>query len=182
KYLSKQTTTAPAGNPPVVPTAGALSMDYAAGSALDLNTSAADLYANRPGQFFHLAPFGAAEQHPYLGAGKPVNLLPQFDVVRDNAPAQSEAELYIGIDGLKPPQNLSLLFQVVPGTANPLATKAQIDWSYLANDQWTPFAANQVQDGTGELLKSGIVTLSVPRDATSGNTLLPGGKAWIRAA
>src|SRR5262249_839775 len=135
-------------------------------------------------QFFHLAPFGAAEQHPYLNSGETVHLFPQFDFERDNATVQSEAEFYIGIAGLKPPQNLSLLFQVAAGTANPIAPKPKphLHWSYPKNNQWPAFAQNDVQDGTGELLNSGIVTFAVPRDATSDNTLLPGGLFWVRAA
>jgi len=182
-YLSGLSTTTPGGQP-IGPKASALSMSYVASSRLALNTSTAHSYEQRPGQFFHLTPFGAAEQHPYLSAGKPTHLLPQFDFVRDNATVQSEAELYIGVGGLKPPQILSLLFQTAAGTANPMAPKPKphIAWSYLKNNQWTAFAKDEVQDGTGELLNSGIVTFTVPRDATNGNTLLPGGLVWIRAA
>jgi hypothetical protein len=50
--------------PPQAPVAAALTMSYAAESTLNLNTADAAKFASRPGQFFHLAPFGAAEQHP----------------------------------------------------------------------------------------------------------------------
>ncbi len=171
-------------NPPVGPAASALSMSYGASMELVLSTSAKDIYENRLGQFFHLAPFGTAEQHPYLNASGKVSLFPQFDFARDNATLESEAELYIGISGLQPPQNLSLLFQVADGTANPRLPKPKphIDWRYLKNNEWTAFAENEIQDGTGELLGSGIMTFAVPRDATSNNTLLPSGNFWIRAA
>ena len=69
-----------------------------------LNTADAAQFESRPGQFFHLAPFGAAEQHPYLTGGDNVPLLPQFSFVRDSTPLQSEAEFYIGVAGLAPPQ------------------------------------------------------------------------------
>jgi hypothetical protein len=184
KYLRKDGSVTDPPQQPLGPMASALSMSYTASSALHLNTSTENIYEDRPGQFFHLAPFGAAEQHPYLSSGKPVHLLPQFDFVRDNAAVQSEAELYVGIEGLKPPQNLSLLFQVAAGTSNPMVPKPKphIHWFYLKNNQWMAFAENAVQDGTGELLNSGVVTFAVPRDATSDNTLLPSGLFWIRAA
>lgn len=168
------------GKQPVGPTASALSMGYTASSKLILDT--ADDYEKRPGQFFHLAPFGTAEQHPYLNPSKHIHLLPQFDFQREKL--ESEAEHYIGISGLQPPQNLSLLFQVEAATANPMVAKPKphIAWGYLKNNEWTEFAENEVQDGTGELLNSGIVTFAVPRDATSGNTLLQNGLFWIRAA
>jgi hypothetical protein len=184
KYLRKDGSAADPGKQPMGPTASALSMSYAASSELVLNTSTTDSYETRPGQFFYLAPFGAAEQHPYLNSGKPVHLFPQFDFERDNASAESEAELYVGISGLKPPQTLCLLFQVAAGTANPMVPKPKphIDWCYLKNNEWAPFARNEVQDETGELLNSGIVTFAVPRDATSDNSLLQSGLFWIRAA
>jgi hypothetical protein len=173
------------GNPPVGPTAAVISMKYTTKiSAISLNSSAEPKYESRPGQFFHLTPFGAAEQHPYLSGGGAVYLLPQFSFERDNVPLASEAEFYIGVSGLAPPQTLSLLFQVADGTANPLVAKPQphIDWSYLRENQWVEFDRTAVQDGTGELLISGIVTLAVPRDANSDNTLFPPGQYWIRAA
>jgi Baseplate J-like protein len=182
-YLKGTSSTNP-GKPPVGPTASAISMGYWSSSTLALNSSALDAYRQRAGQFFHLAPFGTAEQHPYLSGGGTVHLLPQFAFERDNATLTSEAEFYIGVAGLVPPQNLSLLFQVVDGTANPLAAKPEphIDWCYLRNNQWIELGRTAVQDGTDELLAAGIATLAIPSDATSDNTLLPSGQFWIRAA
>jgi hypothetical protein len=183
-YLQDPTKHPAPGIPPVGPTAGAISMAYTSRSAIALSSSSKPDYDSRPGRFFHLAPFGAAEQHPYLTGGADVHLLPQFSFQRDNAPLGSEAEFYIGVSGLAPPQNLSLLFQVVDGTANPLAPKPKphIDWSYLRKNQWVEFDKTAVQDGTAELLTSSIVTLSIPRDANSDNALFPSAQHWIRAA
>jgi hypothetical protein len=178
KYLRKDPANAPdpGSTPPTGPTASALSMAYTTAAAtLVLDTSSKDSYENRPAQFFHLTPFGTAERHPYLQASADVCLFPQLEF---------EAELYIGIAGLVPPQNLSLLFQVADGTANPVAPKPapHIDWSYLKQNEWLDFGASEVQDATDELLSSGIVTLAVPRAATKDNTALPNGLFWIRAA
>lgn len=171
--------------PPVGPTATELWMNYDATSELPWDTSDPDTFKKRPGQFFHLAPFGTAERHAYLSGGKPVHLLPQFNFERDNKSEPCEAEFYIGIDDLQPPQNLSLLFQVDPGTANPMVEKPpppHIDWCYLKGNEWIEFAENDVQDNTGEMLHSGIVTLAMPREATNDNTLLSSGLFWVRAA
>ena len=107
-------------------------------------------------------------------------LLPQFRAGSDPA----EGELYVGVRDLHPPQNLALLFQVVDGTANPLVVKPEdhIHWTYLRDNEWVPFAADAVADGTDALLASGIVTLAVPADATTEHTLLPAGMHWIRLA
>ena len=183
-YLHKDSTTNPGSKPPSGPIASSLSVSYEAVAILDLDSSHEGDYENRPAQFFHLAPFGTAEQHPYLQGGAHPFLFPQFRFERDAGTLASEAEFYIGVTGLAPPQNLSLLFQVADGTANPLTPKPHphIDWSYLRQNQWVDFAANDVQDATDELLNSGIVVLSMPRDANNSNTLLASGLHWIRAA
>ncbi|MFL9912275.1 baseplate J/gp47 family protein [Paraburkholderia sp. RL17-337-BIB-A] len=183
-YLRKDSEINPGPKPPQGPIAAALTMNYAAHTTLALNSATTLAFKTRTGRFFHLAPFGTAEQHPYLGDGAPVPLLPPFGFVRGGAPVASEAELYIGITGLAPPQNLSLLFQVVDGTANPLSQKPSphIDWSYLASDRWVEFPENAITDATSELLGSGITTFAVPGDATRTNRLLPAGMFWIRAA
>lgn len=176
--------TDPGSKPPTGPVAASLSASYAARLELVLNSAKQDSYEQRPGQFFHVAPFGSAERHPYLQGGGQVYLFPQFEFQRNGSTVSSEAELYIGISGLVPPQNLSLLFEVADGTANPLAPKPHphIAWSYLKENEWIGFQANDVQDSTDELLVSGIVTLAVPRDASNDNTLLNSGMYWVRAA
>jgi hypothetical protein len=169
---------------PVAPVAEGVAMSYVATTPIMLDTGRASAFEARSGQFFHLAPFGVAERHPHLSEGVPVSLVPQFGFVRDGVALASEAEFCIGVAGLKPPQNLALLFQAVDGTANPLAEKPRphIDWSYLAGDRWIPFEAAAVRDGTDELLGAGIVTLAVPREASSDSSLMPAGMHWIRAA
>ena len=148
--------------PPAVPMANALTLRYQASTTLELNSSSIASYKERAGRFFHVAPFGESEQHPYLNAAEPVYLFPQFDFINDKV--QSEAEFYIGISALNPPQNLALLFQVVDGTANPLVSKPlkHINWTFLRKNEWTAFAENDVQDDTGELLNSGVITLPFP--------------------
>ena len=178
-----------------------LTLDYNATQTIALDTADSDQFAKRPARFFHLAPFGYAEQHPYLKiANQPsqaglsdsaIYLLHQLKHL--NAADASfptghavphEAEFYLGVTGLKPPQNLALLFQVADGTADPLSDKPDphINWSYLRANEWVTFASNEVQDGTGGLLNSGIVSFAVPRDASDSGTLLPPGMHWIRAA
>lgn len=186
KYLaSKQDSDKPPAKPPSGPVASSLKAWYAANLNMPLDTgNDPKSFEKRPGQFFHLGPFGTADQHPYLQGGGQVFLFPQFAFQRNHATLSSQAEFYIGVSGLVPPQNLSLLFQVVDGTANPSAPKPHphLDWSYLRNNQWVEFGANDVQDDTDELLDSGIVVLPMPRDATNDNTLLNTGMYWIRAA
>ena len=127
------------------------------------------------GRFFHLTPFGHLETPP---VGAP--LMPRFTV--GGAPAQGE--LAIGVTSLDPPQNLTVLFQVVDGTADPLVVKPDrhVQWSYLRGDRWVEFGPGEVADDTEGLLVSGIVTFAVPAAASVEHTLMPRGQRWIRAA
>ena len=177
---------------PVAPTGpfiSELTVDYTATQTIDLkNADQAGLERSRF-RFLHIAPFGYADQTGRTG--QPVYLLPQLrhrneldDKLPKGHPVRHEAEFYLGISDLKPPQNLALLFQVADGTADPLSEKPtpHIHWSYLRDNRWISFDSIAVQDGTGGLLNSGIVTFAVPRDASDANTLLPAGMHWIRGA
>ena len=169
------------GTPPIGPTVSEISLSYHARQEIVCNSFEAERFEK--GRFFHVGPFGTAEQSPYLNSSvKGVHLLPQFNFQLNQATTPSEAEFYIGISELKPPQNLSLLFQVADGTANPLADSPKLNWSYLKNNRWVGFADNAVEDGTGGFLNSGIMTFAVPQEATQNNTLFPAKMIWIRAA
>ncbi len=152
------------GTPPVAPTIDALSLTYEA--------------EDREPQFFHVTPFGQNKVE------KPITLFPQFEV--SPGKEESEAEFYIGITALNPPQNLSLLFQVADGTADPLVKKPKphLFWSYLSNNTWIPFKKDEVNDTTGELLRSGTVMLTFSNEnkATDDNTLMPTGMFWVKIA
>lgn len=192
KGLPTQNPPTQAPTPPVGPFVAAITLDYDATQELELNSTDEVKFNARLGKFFHIAPFGYAEQHPYLKLDpvskklspkrdSKVYLLPQF---KTTPTQETEAEFYIGIAALLPPQNVSLLFQVVDGTANPLSEKPDkhLSWSYLVGNEWELFEQNEVSDGTGGLLRSGIVTLTVPRKASNTNTLLPSGSHWIRVS
>ncbi len=170
--LAKKTDTPSA---PIVPVAGALTLDYSASQLIDLTTPPTG-HRGAGGRFFHVTPFGHTEPVPGVPG---VPLVPQFLTGPGKA---AEGELYVGVGGLVPPQNLAVLFQVVDGTANPLVVKPDehIHWSYLRGDEWVPFPADAVADGTDGLLASGIVTLAVPTDATTEHTQLPRGMNWFR--
>lgn len=170
--------------PPIGPFVTELTLDYTATQSITLNNANKSNFDERQARFFHVASFGYAEQHPFLNLANKVFLLPQFCFWRDGAVSSSEAELYIGLTDLKPPQNLALLFQVADGTADPLSKKPDphIHWSYLRGNEWIPFAKDEMEDKTGGLLNSGIITFALPRDASDTNTLLPVGMYWLRAA
>jgi len=182
-YLATGAGTLPYG-PPIGPFMNSLSVNYTAKQTINLSSSNVKSFEKREANFLHIAPFGFAEQHAAINKDKKVFLLPQFDFERNGVKKETEAEFYIGITDLQPPQNLSLLFQVSDGTANPLTIKPNphLHWSYLKNNEWVAFENNDVEDQTDGLLKSGIITFAIPDDASDTNHLLPYGEHWIRAA
>ncbi|MES2733542.1 MAG: baseplate J/gp47 family protein, partial [Bacteroidota bacterium] len=181
---------------PYTPEIEAISVRYVAVQTIRFDTANKKVFDNRETRFFHLAPFGQAEQHPYLktetkAPDTAIYLLAQLkhlNTADDKLPkgyaVSHEAEFYVGITGLLPPQNLALLFQVADGTADPLAQKPvpHIHWSYLHGNEWIEFSKDAVEDQTKGLINSGIVTFAMPREATATNTLLPTGIHWIRLA
>ena len=183
-FLRKEPATAPnPGAPPSAPVMSGVTLSYTAQQLIVLDSAKPNAFSGRQARFYHIAPFGQAEQHPRLSTARKVTLLPQFAFSGTPAATpDSGAEFYIGVSGLLPPQNLNLLIEVAPGTADPLAQKPDphVHWSYLRDNEWIAFAANDVADGTAGLLASGIVTLAMPRETTSANTLLAPGLHWIR--
>lgn len=122
-----------------------------------------------PARFFHLYPFGPSPVAA-VGTGR---LLPHLP---------NEGELYIGVEALDPPQRLTLLFQVVDGTANPLKPTPSLKWDYLKGNTWVAFDEQEISDGTLNLTGTGIVGLAMPIDADTAHTLLPAGLHWVRLA
>lgn len=198
EYIANPTGVKPV--PPVGPSITELTLNYTTDKqTIDLNSTHKSKFEERQSRFFHIAPFGQAEQHLYLKTAldgvsvldKAIYLLPQLkhineydDKIPTGQAVSHEAEFYIGLTDLNPPQNLALFFQVADSTADPLSIKPapHIHWSYLDGNEWIPFRKEEVEDKTGELVNSSIITFTVPRYASDTNTLLPSGQHWIRAA
>jgi len=179
---------------PYTPEIESITIDYTAIQIIGFDTAQIAGFEDRPARLLHISPFGFAEQHAYLKTSAPdstIYLFPPFrhlnvsdNLIPEGQPVLHESEFFIGIKGLKPPQNLSLFFQVADGTADPLSKKPpqHINWSYLRNNEWIEFFLNEVEDQTDGLLKSGLVTFAIPRDATDANSIFVAGQHWIRAA
>lgn len=148
--------------PPYTPKLKSLTLDYTAETNIDLNE-----WAVSSDRIFHVHPFGfreVTEDTPHL--------LPQFE---------DEGELYIGFDNLQPPTDLSVLFQLAEGSADPDLPRQEIRWAVLDGNTWRPFDRGGVRaDGTNGLVNSGIIVFALPEVAPS--TLLPPGRYWIRAS
>ena len=121
-----------------------------------------------PARFLHLYPFGFK-----VPGGPPGRLFPEL---------LNQGELYIGVQDLHPPQRLSLLFQTVDGSANPLKNENDLTWDYLAGDEWQDIEDQFIDDKTNNLTQSGIIGIAVPAAADIRHHLLPSGLYWFRMA
>lgn len=169
----------PVPNRPYLPEIAAFTLGYlAATDTVNPNARNQTDFDGREIRFYHLHPFGQREEHAFIkrsvGAeDETVTLFPAFP---------DEGGLLLGLDGLEPRQDVSILFQVRDGSANPDATRRRIRWSVLASNHWKPFADEAVlADTTGGLLVSGTVRLALPAETTDHNTLLEPGMVWLRA-
>lgn len=156
-------------NPPYTPKIKSLSLDYSASAELFLNK---EEFGEQAMRCFHIEPFGYKELKPEE-ALPGLSFLPQFNF---------EGELYIGLRNVTAPQNVSLLFQVAEGSANPDLAPEPVQWSYLSGNRW--FSLQQegclLADASRGLINSGIVEFSLKPAQAS--TLLPDNLYWIRAA
>jgi WD40 repeat protein len=184
----------PMPNAPYTPLIASISVDYVAQEEIDFSVMAKGDFENRVEQLIQLYPFGEQEVYP-IADDAMVNefeinrhLVPEFNVTvkePDDTTSVETAEgtLYIGIDKLEPPQNLSLLFQIAEGSEDPELSAQKVTWSYLADAQWQDFGTTQVlSEKTNGLLTSGIIRLVMPKNMTNNNTVLPGNLHWIKAS
>jgi hypothetical protein len=155
-------------NPPYTPKVKKFSVDYSA--SLEIILSAYQPGSQRD-RILHIQPFGHHEVQAQSPEGK-FSFLPQFDF---------EGQLYIGIQDVSPPQNLSLLFQMAEGSADPDLDPEPIQWSYLSGDQWLSLNEGHILDDTTRgLINSGIITFELGESKLSSS--LPPEFVWLRAA
>lgn len=148
--------------PPYTPELESLSVSYQASVSLAESSTG----------FYQITPFGYCQ----IATPKPPTLLPLKGW-------QTQGELFIGTENLQPPQNLSLLFQLAEGSADPTVLKPEkhLTWSYLSGNEWKDFTTADFSDQTGQLTRSGILRFSVPKDATNHDSrILPKGVHWLR--
>lgn len=155
-------------NPPYTPRIKRLRVYYQASVELDpLNNgpTAAD-------QLFYVEPFGYRLITVRPKTADAATWLPQHD---------NEGELYLGLAGVTPPQNLAFLFQMAAGSADPDVVPPPVRWSYLSDNQWVDLDDRHLlSDTTRGLLNAGLIEFDLPPAQSS--TLLPADRYWIRAA
>ncbi len=169
-------------NPPYTPTIKTLEMDYISSQDFESETE----------QFFHIYPFGVVETTPVKplnGADDTTkknpliidsdNLLPQFKI----EDVEQKGFLLLGMTGLKPRQNLTILFKMAEGSGDATLPSPDVTWGYMRNNELVKLDnRNILSDSTNGLLTTGIVELDISSDATDKNSALPSGLFWIFAS
>ncbi|MES1254887.1 MAG: hypothetical protein ABUS56_04725 [Acidobacteriota bacterium] len=152
-------------NEPYTPVLNTLSLDYTATSALIPGDHQAT------GTFLNVGPFGATP----AGDRAVARLVPEID---------GEAALFLGIERIEPPANLSMFFQIEEGTADSamVLKPGDTEWSYLAaGDSWRPLSSSGVLiDSTEGFQRPGLISIAVPRDASLAHDSLPSDMVWLR--
>lgn len=165
-------------------------------SAAFLKEATADpVTSNGPVQLLHLQPFGVndlTKNGQWVITGTQELKDDKGEVTGKNITEQlffrflpnfeDEGQLFLGIEDLRPPQNLTLLFQLAEGSSNPDFPPARVEWAYLSGHRWTALGnARILSDSTNGLLNSGIMRLAIPADASLQHSLMPAGLHWLRA-
>jgi hypothetical protein len=169
---------------PYTPLMNSLYVGYTAYSGavtLDSTTSNEDT----PLSFFHVGSFGEAKRDGYLTGDRAHLVLHQDEFpLSDKSGDSFSADWYIGIENLAGDQSVNILFQLLEGSTDPLVSKPEehVHWSYLSNNLWIEFDEREVNDATQQLVKSGIISFTIPGDATTDNTILPTGYLWLKAS
>lgn len=168
-------------NEPYTPFAEEIELEYHAATELllDENRNSEQEYKGRKLRLFREYAFGQSEEHPYLNAkalAKPAcYLLPDYN----------GGELYIGLKNAGKLEQLVLLVQLLEGTENPLGNfdlEKSLKWDILCSNFWKPVTSPLLlADQTDNFLRSGLVRLIIPSEASIENTLLPEGLIWLRA-
>jgi hypothetical protein len=162
-------------NIPLALQAKSLSINYSATTSFTMSLSRLsenDEQSND--QTYHIHPFGNVLIFD-KGIPKESYLISQYS---------NEGYLFIGLENLNTPVELSLYFELDQNIQNDInhSNIPQIQWRYLVEDSWFEFEDNEMlYDGTNNLSISGIVTLKIPTRVDTDHNILPSGKYWICA-
>ncbi|HEX4957334.1 MAG TPA: baseplate J/gp47 family protein [Lacibacter sp.] len=172
---------------PYTPTIKSIRFNYTASSA-DINPADErfEAFNRKEVQFFHVDVFGQAEQHGHLKAQTAAVFGPTVSVDKNIylfPHHVNESSLLISLEKVQPGQSVSFLFQIAEGTANPEKEAVTVQWHALSNNEWRKIKQAEIlKDETNHLLRSGIIRLVIPGEATTNNTILDAEKIWLCAS
>ena len=170
-------------NTPYTPVLSDFSLSFESGADIKFDSVTKSQYQNNPGRLYQVHPFGYHELHPHLHI-ETLFLLPQYNhESADTTIIEHNGQLIIGLKDLDVPASINILFKVAEGSEDPELQQQEVIWFYLADDKWVQFLSNEVlADNTRNLTTTGILSLSIPKEATDSNYILPGSCIYIMGA
>ena len=170
-------------NPPYTPTIAESSVNYSARQSVDFVSKS----TAAPFEFYHYDNFSCYQVYD---SQAPVNRLVvnqsqlpglQFETtpsIKLFAGIDASACLYLNLENIQPPCNLSLYFEL----AHLVALKdgdipPKLKFDYLADNGWKPLKI--LADDTDSLSCSGILEVFITQDISQNNPLMPGSGYWL---
>lgn len=165
-------------SPPPVPEEiilDSFSLNYTAKSTIPFNEAELPVHDI----FYHIGPFGHSRIHSVLFDSAPNREATRRQTLVPNI--IDDGSLLIGLDNAEAGLVVNLLFQVSDGSSNPLKNMQSLNWFFLsANNSWRKFEKQFVIDRTVNFTQSGIVTLTLPDDASKASSIVKNGLIWIK--
>jgi hypothetical protein len=157
--------------PYYIPTIERITVDYSA-TSVALNLARSANYKTAGTAFYHITPYGGYEASGNM-------------VLADNPPVvpalPNEGEFFVGLANAVGGEQISILIDVLEGSANPLKAKLEVKWQYLQNNAWKDFGSGALTDGTDGLIKTGLLKVTLPFGFADASTFFEPGNVWIRA-
>lgn len=161
--------------PAFAPQVKSISLDYEATAKVLMRESSQATNENTCGEaLFHIYPYGSMKVLPNTDVDC-VRVVPEFN---------TQGELYLGFTELKPPQVVSVLFEMLDEfNISSEEEPPVVEWSYLANNKWYILKpSNILRDDTNNFLKSGVIMLDIPEGINSDNTLFDNSYYWLKVS
>lgn len=175
-------------NEAYTPLAESISLNYTAEETTNFAHQSEQEYDTERIKLFHEAPFGQSQEHSYLKRmAKQKNVLDANSTISSRLVSDycNGGEFYIGLDEAEVSQQVSLLFQILEGSENPLKEsftgRQKVEWFVLCDNYWKNIENDLLANTIDNFLKSGILKFTIPKQATKTNTLFPGNLIWIKA-
>lgn len=162
----------PLPNQPLIPIIKSIIVDYCLEYSENFSESRNEDSSSI--ELFQMYPFGYDKIFPG-NKKKNIYFIPPFP---------DDCNLLLGLKDVVPNTNLNLMFQFEEKCYNHTIYEQEIiKWSYLDNNRWQPFKkVDIVSDSTSNFIDSGIVTIQLPKELTTGNTVLNPDLFWIQAS
>ncbi len=158
-------------NPPFSPIVKSVNLSYKASDLISMEKY--DPFSRN--EVYHIHPFGVV---PIFSRGglqtKVAAIVPSYG---------HDGYLYIGLNDLRPPQEVSFLFQLAAGKVDFTSELPEIGWSYLTGTDWEALKTiDLLSDTTDNFTKTGVVRLRINSEISKSNPVLPLGRHWLRVS